>query len=178
MYSDTGKKPNAIISFGLCNWIDAEGKLLGKKTGFSDTTGLTVIDRFFTVLLGNMNPVLGVMRKVRISEVDILDTVGMDLIILCRLALAGDFIPSYKTSWYRRDFRDEQKYAEKLNRYKSDEYRLSKGFISKYFPLARLPIEIIKQILCSEVPILEKVLILTMLIIVLPVKYISGKYLG
>ena len=97
---------------------------------------------------------------------------------MCRLALAGDFNLSYSTSWYRRDFRYEQKYTDKLNRYKSSEYRLSKGFLSRYFPLARLPIEIVKQVLYSKIYIVEKMLILAVLIIIFPVKYITGKYLA
>jgi len=170
--------PNAVVAFGLCNWIDAKGRLVDIQTGISDTRGLSVIDRFFTVFLGNMNPILSVMRITGIGKIKVFNIVGTDLVILCNLALIGDFILASDTSWYRRDFRYEQKYTDKLNRYKSNEYRLSKGFLSRYFPLARLPIEIVKQVLYSKIYIVEKMLILAVLIIIFPVKYITGKYLA
>jgi glycosyltransferase involved in cell wall biosynthesis len=168
--------PKAVVAFGLCRWIGVEGEFLDKQTGVSDTRGLSLIDRFFTVFLGNMHPVLGVMRITRPNKIKMLNTAGQDMMLLCHLALMGDFILASNTSWCRRDFRDEHTYKEKVKRYKNKEYQLSRGFLSKLFPLARLPAEIIKQILSSKISHGEKLLILISLVTLFPVKYLSGKY--
>lgn len=167
----------AAVAFATTEWIDAESQPHLNQTGWVDTRGRDPVARYFMIFWGNMNPVLGLIRRDYLTQITLRSVVGMDLLILAKLALMGDFIHAYQAKWYRREFREEQSYSEKLKRYKSSSYGLAKSFIDKNIPFARLPIELIKDVLFANVPKRIRILILLLLIPGLPVKYICGRYL-
>lgn len=169
--------PEASLSFASTRWIDASGNNFSKSTGWSDTRGLDPVARFFTVFWGNMNPVLGLIRRDRLHAENFKDIVGTDLVMLLGLALEGDFIHAEGASWSRREFRSETTYKQKLQRYTNSEYKLTRSFIDKLMPLAKLPLSIISVVTHSQQPASVKALILLALLVCFPVKYLCGKYM-
>ncbi|MCC1495295.1 glycosyltransferase family A protein [Alcanivorax sp. 1008] len=169
--------PHASLSFASTTWIDGAGNSHAKSTGWSDTRGLDPVARFFTVFWGNMNPVLGLIRREYLQPENLKDIVGTDLILLVGLALRGDFIHAEGPSWNRREFRSETSYKQKLQRYNNNDYKLTHSFFDKLMPLARLPLSLIGAVTHSQQPRSVKTLILLALIPCLAVKYFCGKYL-
>lgn len=168
-----------IIAFGSSEWIDEHGQLMERFSGWTDTRGMTDIARFFTVFWGNMHPVLGLIRRSTLNEViPIGSFVGADLALLGALSLKGHFVHATNTNWKRREFRHEQTHTEKINRYKSNEYGLTKGIINNLFPMLKLPTTLIKSIASSNISFLPKFLAIIALIFSFPIRYISGKGKG
>lgn len=168
-----------IIAFGSSEWVDEQGDRMESFSGWTDTRGMESIARFFTVFWGNMHPVLGLIRRSTLNEVmPIGSFVGADLALLEALSLKGHFVHAAKTSWRRREFRHEHTHAQKINRYKSNEYRITKGIISNLFPTLRLPTFLITLLARSNISILSKTLAIIALIFSFPIRYITGKGKG
>lgn len=168
--------PTAVVAFGTSVWIDGNGAKIAKYFGYTDTRGMAPVARFFTIFWGNMHPVLGLMRKSALDKTrSMVNAVGTDLILLSQLALQGDFVHAPDTLWQRREFRKESTHADKMKRYCSKECGLTRSYLSKIFPLLRIPIELARNILQSELSATEKVAVLTALVASLPIRYIAGK---
>lgn len=168
-------EPAAVIAFGSCRWVDASGRPMPKASGWTDTRGRDAVGRFFTVFWGNMHPIYGVIRLEALREARLLSCVGMDLVLLSELALIGDFVHAPTALWSRREFRQAERHQERMNRYRSTEYGLSRSLIDRLFPLARLPLELARAVLRSKISWLEKLAILGILMPSLPVKYVTGR---
>lgn len=172
------KSPNTLIAFGSSKWISAKGSPLQRQFGWLDTRGLDVLSRYVMTFWGNMHPILGVInREVLISD-EIINTPGADMIILCRLSLQGAFAHAANTAWSRREVRNESTYKDKLTRYKSNNFGMGKSFIDKLLPLARLPIELIKNVLTCNQPTWIKIVLILLLFMMFPAKYLAGKFLA
>lgn len=169
---------DAVLAYGSVRWIDGEGEYISRGSGGADTRGMDAIARYFTVLWGSMNPVLGVIRTDRLRECKIEDMVGLDLAILLKLSLQGGFVFLTDASWSRRDFRGGEVYAEKLKRYRSSKYGLDKSLLAKIFPLAKLPVVLFENVLSSRLSWGYKALISFLLIPTFLVRYVVGKYLS
>jgi glycosyltransferase involved in cell wall biosynthesis len=168
---------NAILAFGSSSWIDATGADFSKSWGWTDTRGMDTIARFFSVFWGNMNPILGVMRTdpLKTSKGIMINTAGADLIVLSELALQGDFVHAPTASWSRREFRQGEDFKQRMKRYRSDQFGITKTLAGKLFPLARLPFELIRVIVSAEIGWFEKLGILIILVPGLPIKYFSAR---
>lgn len=167
--------PDGVIAFGSCTWIDASGKPMARASGWTDTRGMDPVARFFSAFWGNMHPILGVIRLDALRRTRILACIGSDLLMLSELALMGHFIHSHSASWFRREFRENETYQDRMKRYRSTEYGLSRSWLDRFFPVVRLPIELFKTVLRSRVSWFEKLGILGILIPSLPVKYVIGR---
>lgn len=167
---------SAVLAIGTGQWIDSEGDVMDRRSGWTDTRGMDVISRYITILWGNMHPILGVIRRDMLADCQLINTVGTDLIILTKLILQGDFLHAVDASWSRREFRNESRYQDKLKRYKSSSYRLSGSGLANAFPLARLPMELIRNIIKSRQPVWVRTLIILLLLPSLPGRYIAGIY--
>lgn len=167
--------PGAMIAFGTTRWIDEQDGPYHTQTGWTDTRGLSVPGRYFSVFWGNMNPILGLMRTAVIRQQPFNDMVGVDLAILLALALRGDFLHCTETGWNRREFRHEVSYNEKLKRYRSADYALSTSFLGRYFPLARLPLRICADLWRSDLGLGYRLLLSALLVCALPAKYFTDK---
>ncbi|MCB1876468.1 MAG: glycosyltransferase family 2 protein [Chromatiales bacterium] len=166
---------DAVLAFGTSKWIDENGVTLTKESGWTDTRGMDVVARYITVLWGNMHPILGLIRTAPLREVPFINMVGADLVILTRLALQGDFVHSPLTNWSRREFRNETTFTEKLSRYKNTSYRVVTARWEKLFPLARLPLALVRNVLSADLPITDKTLIMALLVPCFPIRYITGR---
>jgi glycosyltransferase involved in cell wall biosynthesis len=168
--------PTAVVAFGSSVWIDENGQQLQKFFGYTDSRGMNSIARFFTVFWGNMHPILGIIRKSALDKArPLVSTVGADLILLSQLVLQGDFVHARYVQWQRREFRHESSHAEKLKRYRNSEYKLTRSTIDSYFPLFRLPIELARNVIDSNLRTVDKIATLLALIVSLPIRYLAGK---
>lgn len=168
--------PSAVLAFGSCIWIDENGHKLPKSSGYTDTRGMNPMARFFLIFFGNMHPILGLIRKSVLDQVKpIASAVGADLILLTELVLKGDFVHVLQTQWKRREFRHESSYNEKLNRYKSSQYGLTRSLLDRFFPLFRLPIGLIRNVMHSDLKTYEKLTVLLALVTSIPARYLAGK---
>ncbi len=171
------RQSKAVLVFRDSTWIDENGDKLDRDYGWSDTRGLHVIARYVTVFWGHMNPVLGLIKRDQLEDKPVPNLVGSDLVILSRLAIEGDFVFAEGARWCRRDFRMEQSYTEKLERYKSSSFGLSgKSWLSR-FPLLQLPIALIKVVVNARLGFVEKSLLLLLLLLMFPFRYLVGKFL-
>ena len=168
-------EPDGVIAFGCCTWIDAAGRKMARSSGWIDTRGMVPSARFFSVFWGNMQPIYGVIKTGALKKVPFLSCIGTDLLILSELTLVGHFIHATTAEWKRRDFRDLESYRDRMQRYCSSQFGLSRSFLDRLFPTVRLPLEIAKIVLRSRVSWLEKVGMLLILLVSLPLRYIIGR---
>lgn len=169
------KFPTSTIAFGTPRWIGSEGDELEKQSGWNDTRGLNPVARFFTIFWGSMNPVLGVMRRKDIPNIEKHNYVGGDLVILSELALKGSFAHAQNVSFYRRQNRPIENYSDKLARYKDKDTKVAATLIDKLFPLAKLPLELFRTVIRSKTDSMYKFWILCILPFSLPARYIMSK---
>ena len=169
--------PSAVVAFGSTQWVNEKSEFIDKFWGWTDTRGMNVIARFFSVFWGNMNPILGVMRYSAIQNCKGvgMNTAGADLIILSELALQGYFAHATETSWSRREFRHGEDFKGRMQRYGSQQFAITKSFLGKLFPLARLPLELIKLVFFAPISLIEKLGIFIILIPSLPIKYLTAR---
>lgn len=158
------RDPTHLIAFGCCRWIDAEGGDYPKQSGWTDTRGLLPAARFFTVLWGNMHPILGLMRTSVARSTGVPPYVGGDLIFLCTLALQGHFVHAPRAAWCRREFRPIESYADRMARYQKNNFGPRKPLIDRFLPLLRVPVELLRLLWRARLPALDKVLILLALL--------------
>lgn len=166
----------AAIAFGSSRWIDANGNLLPRMSGWTDTRGLTPIARLFTIFWGNMHPVLGLIRTAQLRACPPLpNLIGADLVLLAELALRGDFVHATQATWSRREFRVEARYEDKLQRYASRTTGIAQSRLQRMFPLLELPTALVRVVLRSPLRRLDKLAVLLALIVSFPLRRVDGR---
>lgn len=168
-------EPDAVIAFASATWIDVIGNKIMRTSGWTDTRGLDPVARFFSVLWGNMHPILGVIRMDALRQVRFLSCTGTDLVMLSELVLMGHFVHARFTSWSRREPRGAETHQERMKRYRSVQYGLSRSPLDRLFPVLRLPIELVKAVWRAPVGWFDKAAILVILLPALPIKYVVGR---
>jgi glycosyltransferase involved in cell wall biosynthesis len=168
--------PGAVIAGADCRWIDAQGNPFPRESGWTDTRGMSSVERFFTVLFGNMHPVLGLMRNdalVRTSGMRA--SMGSDLVLLCELALLGDFIHVPGTHWSRRELRGSESYRDMLKRYRSADYAITRGPFERRFPAAALAARLLSVAWSIELGFAGKMAVCASLLGVFPARYVGAR---
>jgi glycosyltransferase involved in cell wall biosynthesis len=169
-------RSDAVIAFGCSHWIDADGSPMDRFSGWSDTHGMEVVGRFFTVFWGNMHPILGLMRMAAVRRVrKIHGMAGSDLILLLEMILQGHFVHAAAAHWYRREFRGAETHVQRMQRYTSTAYGLSGFALDRVFPLLRLPVELVRLVISGAIPASRKLYILLVLLPAMPVKYLVSR---
>lgn len=167
---------NACIAFGSSQWIDAQDNPLAQTSGWTDTRGMPAIARFFTTFWGNMHPVLGLMLTAQLRAcAPMRNITGADLVLLSELALNGHFVHATQATWYRREFRVETSYQDKLKRYASVKVAISKTWFQRSFPLLQLPLALIGVVLRSSLSFVDKMILLPALLTSFPLRYLVGR---
>jgi glycosyltransferase involved in cell wall biosynthesis len=168
--------PKAVLAIGSCRWIDAEGAPLPRESGWTDTRGMSPIERFFTVMWGNMHPVLGVIRMDALRKTrGVRAGMGTDLLLLSELSLLGDFVHVPTTSWCRREVRGPESYAEMLERHRSADYGLVRSGAGAMFPTLRLGARLIAAAWSAPVARHHRVLVCAGVLGTLPARYIGAR---
>lgn len=149
--------PDALLAYASSDWIGPDGHRLQRPCGWYDTQGLGPTSRFFTVLWGNMHPVLGLLRTQSLrTHGPIPPIVGGDLVFLTRMALHGHFLHARSARWSRREFREELTYSEKLRRYSSSSFGMAVPWLARHFPMLVLPIALLRNLVSAKMPVIEK----------------------
>lgn len=166
----------ASLAFASSRWIGVDNEPLARTSGWSDTRDLDAAARFFTVFWGNMHPVMGMIRTSQLRECSPLPVmVGGDLVLLANLALRGGFLHAAHECWSRREFRVEKHHDDKLKRYASVSTGIARSRFARMFPLFELPFALLKVVLRSRLPIIEKFALIAALIPSLPLRYLVGR---
>jgi glycosyltransferase involved in cell wall biosynthesis len=170
------RHPEATLAYASAEWIDGDGRPLSRQSGWADTRGQAPAARLFTVLWGNMHPALGVIRLPRLRACGPLPAmVGGDLVLLSALALAGDFLHVRQASWYRRELRHEANYSQKVARYTSSGFGVTRSRFSRMFPLLSLPFALTQLVLTApQLRMLDRLLALAVLVPSLVLRFRVG----
>lgn len=168
-------QPSVVLAYGTPHWIDENDAALDKFSGWYDSRGLSLPARYFTVLWGSMNPILGLMRTTALRGEEMNGMVGIDLAILAALALQGEFAHAPAASWQRREFRHEQDYQQKLKRYQGADYALSTSWFWRSFPLLRLPLRLLCDLYSSQAGFANKLMLTLILPPVFLYKYLTDR---
>jgi glycosyltransferase involved in cell wall biosynthesis len=167
--------PAAVIAYARSDWIGGTGERLNRQTSCYDTGSMNDISRFFMAFWGNMHPILGLIRMESLCQISkIHECAGTDQIILSELALMGEFLLVPAAHWSRRQPRDEETHRQKMRRYTGREYGLAGSWLDRYFPLLRLPLELIRVVMRSRLSLLEKTSMLFALPACFLVRYLAG----
>lgn len=168
-------RPQAVVAVAECVWIDEAGSPLAKRFGFTDTSGMSAVERFFTVLWGNMHPVLGLIRVEALRRTrGMRACMGADLLLLSELALKGDFVFVPGTRWYRREIRPQESYADMMQRYRSQQYRQSQGMAAG-FPLLTLGAGLLGVAWKSDLPFATRLAMCAGLAGTMPARYVGAR---
>lgn len=168
--------PDAQLAFPCSRWIDGKGEPFPRRTGWTDTRGLPPVARLFTVFWGSMHPIMGVIRTDALRACGPLpNLVGGDLVLLSRLALRGDFLHARHSEWARREFRDEQRYRDKVKRYASATTGIARSRMARFFPLLELPLALMRVVARSQLRATDKAAVLIALLASFPVRYLVGR---
>mgnify|MGYP005749223083 FL=1 len=167
--------PEACIAHGSADWIGPSGEPLARESGWVDTRGMDPVGRYFTVLWGNMHPVLGVMRTQRLKSSPVPSIVGGDLVLLASLSLEGDILHAPGSRWSRRELRWETSHRQKVKRYASREFGAARTLLSRVFPLAELPLALMRVLIGSRLRWFDKLLALAALVPMLALRYRAGR---
>jgi len=169
------ERPDAVVGVAECQWIDGSGQPLACRFGFSDTSGMSSVERFFTVLWGNMHPILGLIRTDALRRTSgFRSCMGADLLLLSELALIGDFVFVPDTRWYRREIRPQESYAQMMLRHRSAQYRLSQGLAARV-PLLALGTGLLGVAWRSDLPLLSRLVVCVGLAATLPARYFGAR---
>jgi len=163
--------PNAVVAYGTPCWIDEKGHSFNRYSGWYDTRGLSTVSRFFFIFWGKPNPILGLFRSLTFPDLTDKNFIGADLTILCSLALKGDFIHTFESSFIRRQNRPLEDHKKRIKRYVSNDMKIKSSNFSKFFPLLLLPVRIIHTVIVSSVSKPTKILLLILLLPAIPIKY-------
>ena len=168
--------PTACVAYATANWIGPDGESLQKRSGWSDTRGLDPVSRFFTVFWGNMHPVLGLIRVDQFRSCKpIPEIIGGDLVLLADLAIRGEFIHARRSIWFRRELRSEISYQQKLQRYASSDFGVTKSRLGRRFPLLALPWALVRLVSVAPCGFFDKALMLIALLPSLALRYRVGR---
>jgi glycosyltransferase involved in cell wall biosynthesis len=170
------QRPEAVLAHAEAVWIGPQGEPLAHCSGWSDTRGMAAIGRFFTVLWGSMNPILGLIRLSALRECSPLKPiVGGDLVLLSELALRGEFLHARSTHWYRRELRNEAGHGQKVKRYVSPQFGVARSLVARRFPMLSLPWALVGVVLRSSLSALDKALVLLALPATLLLRFVVGR---
>ena len=167
--------PSAVLAYGTPCWINEKGVPFERFPGWYDTRGLTTVSRFFFVFWGKPNPILGLIRRDKFPDLTDYNFVGADNVILCLLALHGEFVHTVNSTFFRRQNRQLENHEERLKRYVSNEMKITTSFLTSLFPLIRLPLELFKTVLTSPISFANKFALLLLLLPAIPIKYFTEK---
>lgn len=168
-------QPDAVIAGAECVWVDTQGDRLSRRTGWTDTSGMSAVERLFTVLWGNMHPILGLIRTESLRATQgVQGCVGADLILLCELALRGDFVFVPGARWYRREIRPQESYESMMARYRGAHYRLALGSAAR-FPLLSLGTRLLAVVWRSQLPLTSRLMLCAGLACSLPARYVGAR---
>jgi hypothetical protein len=136
---------------------------------------MSSIERLFTVLWGNMHPILGLIRTDALRGTrGVQSCMGADLLLLSELALRGDFIFVPDTCWYRREIRPQETYVQMMRRQRNAQYKLASGIAAR-FPLLTLGTRLLGIAWKAPVPAVTRLTVCAALAAAMPARYLGAR---
>jgi len=168
--------PDAVVATASCRWIDGAGTSLARESGWTDTRGMSAVERFFTIMWGNMHPILGLIRTDALRRTKgVRAGMGSDLLLLSELALLGHFLHVPTTTWCRREIRPVESYAEMLERHRSDEYGLVKRGATSMYPTLTLGARLVATAWKAPIAARHRILVCAGVLGTLPARYVGAR---
>ena len=164
--------PDAVIAVPESRWVDSKSEYISVRASVLDTRGMDPLARLFTLIWANMHPIYGVMRtSVLRASGPIPNFSGADLVLLTRLILLGDFVPAHEALWSRRQARARETYSDRQQRYRSNQFKISKAI----FPMGRLSYELLKSVWSSRLALMDKLAFSLAFPGLLPARYLVAR---
>jgi glycosyltransferase involved in cell wall biosynthesis len=169
------ERPEAVVALAECRWIGRDGQPVPRRSGHTDTGGMSAVERFFTVLWGNMHPILGLIRSEALQQTKgVQSCMGADLLLLGELALRGDFAFVPGTCWYRREIRPQETYSQMMQRHRSPQYRLASGIAAR-MPLLSLGARLLGTVWHAPLPLSARLAVCAGLAATMPARYVGAR---
>jgi len=147
---------NAVLAYAPTIWIDEEDNpVKEKKTGFIDTSGRSIVQRFNMMIWTDQHALYGVFRLGTLQDTRLqLQILGSGAVLLAELSLTGTFIVVPETNWYRRMVRDTESREQRLSRYAKALFTTGK---MPKFPHWRVPLAYYGAVLRAKTGLVNKV---------------------
>ncbi len=114
------ENPHAVVAFARTQWIDESGSMLDKRTSILDTSAMSSLGRFVSLMFANQHYLYGVIRLSALRCVlPQKEVIGSGELILQKLAQLGDFVFVEGERWYRRKNRRTESTMDRLRRYET-----------------------------------------------------------
>jgi hypothetical protein len=111
---------NAVLSFCKTQWLDEEGNELPVATSILDTSGMSSLGKYVSLMFANQHCLYGMTRVFAMRQTRLqLDILGSGEIYLQELAQLGDFVLVENERWYRRKNRATENTTNRLARYRN-----------------------------------------------------------
>ncbi len=132
--------PKAVISFSRTQWIDEDDNKVDIPTSILDTSGMSGIEKFVSLMFANQHYLYGMirtdsMKKTRLQK----EIIGSGEIFLQELAQLGDFILVEGEYWYRRLNRKKETTIDRFKRYSEILFSSHSNKLKfKFFPMTQM----------------------------------------
>ena len=134
------KNKDAVLAFCKTQWIDESGKAINVPSCTLDTSGMSSLGRFVSLMYANQHYLYGMARLSAMKQTRLqMEIIGSGEIYLQELAQIGDFVLVEYERWYRRKNREEGNTFQRLTRYRNVLFSSTKARIKfKIFPYLQM----------------------------------------
>jgi len=110
---------NAVLAFCKTQWLDDKGNELPIATSILDTSGMSILGKYVSLMFANQHYMYGMTRVSAMRQTRLqLDILGSGEIYLQELAQLGDFTLVENERWFRRKNRSTENTMQRLVRYR------------------------------------------------------------
>jgi len=171
--------PDVVLSYATTMWIDDNGdRVEGRYLPLYDTRGCEVVCRSILIFWGKYEYFYGMTRTETMRSIRPLENiVAHDLIMIFEMALIGTFANINNGIRCRRYRYSTESYSDRIRRYQ-ESYVSGIVVYEKLFPFLRLPLYLFSSVWRSETSLLEKLIIVAVVIINAPLKYLIHRGRG
>jgi len=162
---------DVVLACAPTRWVNEKGLVLEDKfLSLFDTRGCEVITRSLLALWSKCEAFYGLGKTQDFRSVRVLAPfVGTDLIMILEMSIKGCIAVLPCGDRLRRYYYSEN-YQDRIRRHRTDMVD-NAGFFDKYFPVARLPLEILRSVWRSDIGISRKTAITFLVLVSAPIKY-------
>lgn len=125
---------DAILVYAPSYWMSPEGEITSISTGFVDTTGQNIINRFNSIFWGGQDALYGLIKTSALKKTCLQkQIIGSGALWLSELSLIGNFIVCTDVKRYRRINRESQNREERLIRYHKTLFKKKRILLFPYW---------------------------------------------
>ena len=134
LYNSIKNNPGAVLAYAPSYWMEEALSDSKISTGFFDTSGNSLVQRFNAVFWGPEEALYGLMRMdvIKSSRLQA-QIIGSGAAWLAEMALSGDFVVANGVCRYRRKNRSNENRHERLKRYHNTLFKRKKQYWLPYW---------------------------------------------